>query len=68
MRADLGFGSAVLALPLLLAMLLLIPVTAIGHAIGLKTHDMLLQNDRLFKRAFGLARIAIATVGIWRLS
>ena len=68
MRADLGFGSAVLALPLLLAMLLLIPVTAIGLAIGLKTHDMLLQNDRLFKRAFGLARIAIATVGIWRLS
>ena len=53
--------------PQLLATLLLIPATAIGHAIGLKTHDTLLKNDRLFKRALGLAMIAIAAIGICRL-
>lgn len=53
--------------PQLLATLLLIPVTAIGHTVGLKTHDTLLKNDRLFKRTLGLAMIAIAAIGISRL-
>lgn len=47
--------------------LLLLPVTAIGHAIGMRAHDALLENDRLFKRALGIAMIAIAAIGIWRL-
>ncbi len=47
--------------------LLLIPVTAIGHFIGMKTHDYLLENDRLFKRALGFAMITIAAIGIMRV-
>ncbi len=47
--------------------LLLVPVTGIGHVIGMKAHDYLLENDRLFKRALGLAMIAIATIGIMRV-
>jgi len=33
--------------------LLLIPVAAIGHVMGLKVHDYILQNDRLFKQVIG---------------
>lgn len=47
--------------------LLLAPVTAIGLIIGMKTHDYLLENDRLFKRALGFAMIAIAAIGIARV-
>lgn len=46
------------------AALLLVPVTAIGHIIGLKAHEYLLEHDMLFKRALGLAMIAIAAIGI----
>ena len=44
--------------------LLLVPVTAIGHIIGLKVHEYLLEHDALFKRALGLAMITIAAIGI----
>ncbi len=47
--------------------LVLAPVTAIGHVIGLKAHDYLLENDRLFKRSLGIAMIAIAAIGIARV-
>jgi len=46
------------------ASMLLVPVTAIGHIIGLKAHEYLLEHDALFKRALGLAMIAIAAIGI----
>lgn len=49
------------------AALLLLPVTAIGHVIGMRAHDVLLENDALFRRALGIAMIAIAAIGIWRL-
>ncbi len=47
--------------------LLLIPITAIGHAIGLRLHDYLLDNDRLFKRYLGTGLLAISALGIWRV-
>jgi len=53
--------------PQLVAATILVPVTAIGHAIGMKAHQSLIENDRLFKRPPGLAMIAIAAIGIWRL-
>lgn len=52
--------------PQLGAALLLVPVTGIGHVIGMKAHDYLLENDRLFKRSLGLTMIAIAAIGISR--
>lgn len=48
--------------------LLLLPVAAIGHVIGLKTHDAILRNDRLFKRIIGAALIIISVLGLWQLS
>lgn len=49
------------------SMLLLIPIAALGHYAGLRIHDLLLENDRLFKRMIGIAMAAIAIVGIWRI-
>lgn len=50
---NLYFGSA----------LLLVPAAAVGHVIGLKTHDFILQNDRLFKRVLGAMLILICLLG-----
>jgi uncharacterized membrane protein YfcA len=46
--------------------LLLLPVAAIGHIIGLRTHDLILQNDQLFKRVIGLMLIVISAMGLIR--
>ncbi len=48
------------------SMLLLVPVTAVGHAIGMKLHERLLENERLFKRVLGIGMISIATLGVAR--
>lgn len=47
--------------------LLLIPVAAIGHIIGLKMHDLIMQNDQLFKRIIGLALLLICMIGLWKV-
>ena len=47
--------------------LLLVPAAAIGHVIGLKTHDYMLQNDRLFKRILGGMLILISILGLSRI-
>jgi len=54
MNVDLHFFSA----------LLLLPIAAVGHIIGLKTHDLILQNDRLFKRIIGGLLIVICLLGL----
>lgn len=46
---------------------LLIPVAAIGHVLGLKAHDWLMRDDRLFKRAIGAVLILISSIGLWRI-
>ena len=43
--------------------LLLIPVAAIGHLIGLKVHDYILQNDRRFKQIIGGVLAVICLLG-----
>jgi len=48
------------------SMLLLIPATAAGHIAGMKIHDRLLDNDRLFKRVLGVGMISIAAIGVAR--
>lgn len=47
--------------------LLLIPVAFIGHFIGLKTHDLIMQNDKLFKRILGGVLILISGLGLWQV-
>jgi len=50
----------------LLTAFMLIPVAAIGHIAGLKTHDLILQNDQLFKRLTGVVLITISLLGLWK--
>lgn len=54
---DLHFSSA----------LLLVPVTAVGHVIGLKTHEYLLTNDQGFKRILGGVLMLICLTGFSNL-
>jgi uncharacterized membrane protein YfcA len=48
--------------------LALIPVAAIGHAIGLRSHDYILRNDRMFRRVIGGVLFVICALGFWRLN
>jgi uncharacterized membrane protein YfcA len=54
LNVDLHFSSA----------LLLLPVAAIGHVIGLKTHELILKNNELFKRVVGGMLIVICLLGL----
>jgi len=45
---------------------LLLPVAAVGHVLGLRSHDMILRNDQLFKRIIGAVLILICLLGFWR--
>jgi len=54
LAVDLQFVSA----------LLLLPLAAIGHIIGLKTHEKILANDRLFKRVIGAVLVLISAAGL----
>jgi len=50
-----------------LSALLLLPVAAIGHVIGLKAHEQILHNDQLFKRVMGGVLMVISLLGLWQL-
>jgi uncharacterized membrane protein YfcA len=45
----------------------LLPVAAIGHFVGLKTHNMILQNDVLFKRVIGGMLVFVSGMALWNL-
>ena len=47
--------------------LLLLPVAAIGHVIGLKAHDAILRNDQQFKRWIGGGLMIISLLGLHSL-
>ena len=47
--------------------LVLLPVAAIGHFIGLKTHDIILQNDVLFKRVIGGMLMVVSGLALWNI-
>lgn len=51
----------------LASMLLLFPVTALGHIAGMKAHDALLDHDRLFKRVLGAGMLGVAAIGVARI-
>ena len=48
-----------------LSALVLIPVATIGHITGLKAHDIILQNDDLFKRITGGVLLVISCIGLY---
>lgn len=48
----------------ILTAIYLLPVAAIGHTIGLKTHDLIIKNDQKFKRIIGAALIVISVLGL----
>lgn len=48
----------------LLTALVLLPVAAIGHMIGLKAHDRIMQNDQQFKRMVGGVLMLISLLGL----
>jgi len=47
--------------------LLLIPVAGLGHYIGLKIHDQIVDNDTLFKRWMGSALLLVCIIGLLKV-
>ena len=47
--------------------LMLIPVAALGHFIGLRVHDRMIQNDTKFKRWMGGVLILVCIVGLLKV-
>jgi hypothetical protein len=50
-----------------LAAMILLPVAAVGHFIGLKTHDMILRNDVVFKQVIGAMLVVVSGLALWNL-
>jgi len=50
-----------------LTSLVLLPVAAIGHFIGLRTHEYILRNDVMFKRVIGAMLIVVSSLSLWNL-
>jgi uncharacterized membrane protein YfcA len=44
--------------------LMLIPVAAIGHFVGLRVHDKIIENDTKFKRWMGSILILVCIIGL----
>lgn len=42
----------------------LLPIAAVGHFIGLKTHDFILQNAQLFRRVIGGVLALVSVLGL----
>ncbi|MBI3563221.1 MAG: TSUP family transporter [Gammaproteobacteria bacterium] len=60
---------AILGVDLQLATaLLLLPLGAVGHVVGLRFHQRILQNDLLFKRMLGVVLVVVSGIGLWNLS
>ncbi len=50
-----------------LAAIMLVPVAAIGHVIGLKVHDVIMHNDQKFKQFVGVGLMMISVIGLVNL-
>ncbi len=51
----------------LLTALVLLPIAAIGHFIGLKFHDAILENDQWFRQVIGGVLVLISGVGLMNI-
>jgi uncharacterized protein len=59
---------AMVGVPLqLAASALLLPVAAIGHVVGLKCHDYLLERQQLCRRLLGCLLVVVSLAGLWEL-
>jgi len=47
--------------------LMLIPVAGLGHFVGLKVHDRIIENDTQFKRWMGSVLILVCIVGLTKV-
>ena len=47
--------------------LYLIPVAAIGHVLGIFTHQKIINNDQLFKKWVGGALLCISSFGMFKV-
>jgi len=47
--------------------LVLLPVAAVGHIMGLRTHEMILHNDIVFKRIIGGMLAIVSVLALWNL-
>lgn len=45
--------------------LILLPVAAIGHTLGLKAHNTIMRNDLFFKRWIGGGLMLVSSLGLW---
>ncbi|HWS03589.1 MAG TPA: sulfite exporter TauE/SafE family protein [Gammaproteobacteria bacterium] len=52
----------------LMTALMLLPVAAIGHVLGLKAHDAITRNDQHFKRWIGLGLMIVSGLGLWDIA
>ena len=50
----------------ILTAIFLLPVAAIGHVLGIYTHEIIMQNDLLFRRIIGGVLTAICIPGFWQ--
>jgi uncharacterized membrane protein YfcA len=50
-----------------LTALLLLPIAAIGHVLGLKAHNAIMRNDALFKRWVGGGLVIVSALGLFEL-
>ncbi len=50
-----------------LTAIVLLPVAAVGHFIGLRTHEMILHNDVVFKRVIGGMLVIVSGLALWNL-
>jgi uncharacterized protein len=48
-----------------LTALMLLPVAAIGHYMGLKAHATIMRNDLFFKRWIGGGLVIVSVLGLW---
>lgn len=47
--------------------IVLLPVAAVGHYIGLRTHEMILRNDVVFKQVIGAMLAVVSGLALWNL-
>ncbi len=49
------------------AALTLLPVAAIGHVLGLKAHDVILEHHSAFRRWMGVGLMVVSLLGLWKI-
>ena len=47
--------------------IILLPVAAVGHWLGLKAHAAIMRNDLFFKRWIGGGLVVVSSLGLWGL-